>query len=121
MQTVQSIPGAIPILHSGPGCASKLNDNNGTSGRFSANIYPCTSISEKEVVFGGSDKLRSTIKNALRVIDADLFVCFRAARAKSLVTTFKPLPKISRTKKSRSSGQKLRGSKATTTSAMTGF
>ena len=33
MQTVQAIPGAIPILHSGPGCASKLNDNNGTSGR----------------------------------------------------------------------------------------
>ncbi len=74
MQTVQSIPGAIPILHSGPGCASKLNDNNGTSGRYSPNIFPCTSISEKEVVFGGSDKLRSTIHNALRVIDADLFV-----------------------------------------------
>ena len=31
MQTVQSIPGAIPVLHSGPGCAAKLNDNNGTS------------------------------------------------------------------------------------------
>lgn len=74
MQTVQSIPGAIPILHSGPGCAAKLNDNNGTSGRFSANIYPCTSISEKEVVFGGADKLRTTIRNALKVIDADMFV-----------------------------------------------
>ena len=74
MQTVQSIPGAIPILHSGPGCASKLNDNNGTSGKFSANIFPCTSISEKEVVFGGAEKLRTTIQNALRVIDADLFV-----------------------------------------------
>ena len=74
MQTVQSIPGAIPVLHSGPGCASKLNDNNGTSGRFSPNIYPCTSISEKEVVFGGADKLRSTISNALKIIDADLFV-----------------------------------------------
>lgn len=74
MQTVQAIPGAIPVLHSGPGCAAKLNDNKGTSGRFSPNIYPCTSISEKEVVFGGADKLRSTIKNALRVIDADLFV-----------------------------------------------
>ena len=35
MQTVQSIPGAIPVLHSGPGCAAKLNDNNGTSGKFS--------------------------------------------------------------------------------------
>ncbi len=74
MQTVQAIPGAIPILHSGPGCAAKLNDNNGTSGRYSPNIFPCTSISEKEVVFGGSAKLRSTIENALKVIDADLFV-----------------------------------------------
>jgi nitrogenase molybdenum-iron protein beta chain len=74
MQTVQAIPGAIPILHSGPGCAAKLNDNNGTSGRYSPNIFPCTSISEKEVVFGGSSKLRSTIENSLKVIDADLFV-----------------------------------------------
>lgn len=74
MQTVQSIPGAIPVLHSGPGCAAKLNDNNGTSGKFSPNIFPCTSISEKEVVFGGTEKLRTTIHNALRVIDADLFV-----------------------------------------------
>ncbi len=74
MQTVQSIPGAIPILHSGPGCAAKLNDNNGTSGKFSPNIFPCTSISEKEVVFGGNAKLRSTIENALKVIDAELFV-----------------------------------------------
>ena len=74
MQTVHAIEGAIPILHSGPGCAAKLNDNNGTSGRYSPNIFPCTSISEKEVVFGGSNKLRSTIENALKVIDADLFV-----------------------------------------------
>ena len=74
MQTVQSIPGAIPVLHSGPGCASKLNDNRGTSGRYSPNIFPCTSISEKEVVFGGIEKLRNTVSNALKVIDADLFV-----------------------------------------------
>jgi nitrogenase molybdenum-iron protein beta chain len=74
MQTVQAIPGAIPILHSGPGCASKLNDNGGTSGLFSPNIFPCTSVSEKEVIFGGTEKLRDTIDNAIKVIDADLFV-----------------------------------------------
>jgi nitrogenase molybdenum-iron protein beta chain len=74
MQTVHAIPRAIPVLHSGPGCGSKLNDNNGTSGMYSPNIFPCTSVSEKEVVFGGSDKLRSTIENALKIIDADLFV-----------------------------------------------
>jgi nitrogenase molybdenum-iron protein beta chain len=31
-------------------------------------------VSEKEVVFGGADKLRSTIDNALKVMDAQLFV-----------------------------------------------
>ena len=74
MQTIQSIPGAVPILHSGPGCASKLNDNSGSSGHFAANAYPCTLVGEKEVVFGGIKKLRSTVENALKVIDADFYV-----------------------------------------------
>ena len=74
MQTVQAIGRAIPILHSGPGCAQKLSDSNGSSGYFSPNIFPCTSINEKDVVFGGTKKLHSTIENALKVIDADLYV-----------------------------------------------
>lgn len=74
MQTVQAIDRAIPVLHSGPGCAQKLSDSNGSSGYFSPNIFPCTSINEKDVVFGGVKKLHSTIDNALKVIDADLYV-----------------------------------------------
>ncbi|AGK98911.1 nitrogenase component 1 [Clostridium pasteurianum] len=74
MQTVQSIPGALPILHSGPGCGQKLAGGAGSSGHFSHNIFPCTNISEKEVVFGGEKKLRETISNALKVIDAELYV-----------------------------------------------
>ena len=74
MQTVQAISRAIPILHSGPGCAQKLSDGTGSSGYFSPNIFPCTSINEKDVVFGGVKKLNSTIENALKVIDADLYV-----------------------------------------------
>ncbi|MBO4457819.1 MAG: hydrogenase [Butyrivibrio sp.] len=74
MQTVQAIERAIPILHSGPGCAQKLADGNGSSGYFSPNIFPCTSINEKDVVFGGVKKLHSTIENSLKVIDADLYV-----------------------------------------------
>ncbi|MDR3171488.1 MAG: hydrogenase [Treponema sp.] len=74
MQTVQAIPRAIPVLHCGPGCAEKLNSGTGTSGTFSPNIFPCTSVSEKEVIFGGVEKLRDTIANALKVIDADLYV-----------------------------------------------
>lgn len=74
MQTVQAIERALPILHSGPGCAQKLSENIGSSGYFSPNIFPCTSINEKDVVFGGVKKLNSTIENSLKVIDADLYV-----------------------------------------------
>lgn len=74
MQTVQAINRAIPILHSGPGCAQKLSEAIGSSGYFSPNIFPCTSINEKDVVFGGVKKLDSTIENALKVIDADLYI-----------------------------------------------
>ena len=74
MQTVQSITRAIPILHSGPGCAQKLNGSVGSSGYFSPHIYPCTNISEKEVIFGGEKRLKETIENSLKVIDADLYV-----------------------------------------------
>lgn len=74
MQTVQAIERAIPVLHSGPGCAQKLSNSSGSSGYFSPNIYPCTSINERDVVFGGAQKLESTIKHSLDVIDADLYV-----------------------------------------------
>jgi nitrogenase molybdenum-iron protein beta chain len=74
MQTVQSIERALPILHSGSGCAEKLNGSIGSSGYFSPHIFPCTNISEKEVIFGGEDRLRETIDNALKVVDADLYV-----------------------------------------------
>ena len=74
MQTVQAIDRALPILHSGPGCAQKLSENTGSSGYFSPNIFPCTSINEKDVVFGGVKKLDSTIENAIKVIDADLYI-----------------------------------------------
>lgn len=74
MQTVQAITKALPILHSGPGCADKLAGGAGGSGHFAPRIFPCTNISEKEVIFGGEERLRETIGNALKVINADLYV-----------------------------------------------
>lgn len=74
MQTVHGITRALPILHSGPGCAEKLGGSTGSSGYFSPHIFPCTNISEKEVIFGGEARLRETIENALKVVDADLYV-----------------------------------------------
>ncbi|MDD1730309.1 MAG: hypothetical protein LUQ50_14735 [Methanospirillum sp.] len=78
MQTVQGICRAVPVLHAGPGCAAKLAGgiagSNGDSGYISPQIYPCTNITENEIVFGGEGRLKETIENALRMIDGDLFV-----------------------------------------------
>jgi len=78
MQTVQGIFRGVPVLHAGPGCASKLASgiagSNGDSGYISPQIYPCSNVSEKETVWGGEDRLRETIENALKIIDGDLFV-----------------------------------------------
>ena len=80
MQTVSSIERAVPILHAGPGCGAKLSlgmtEGNGGqgSGYISYHIFPSSNISEKEVIFGGEKRLKETIENALKVIDADFFV-----------------------------------------------
>jgi nitrogenase molybdenum-iron protein beta chain len=85
MQTVQGIHRGVPILHAGPGCAQKLAGgiagNNGDSGYISPQIYPCTNVTEKETIFGGEEKLSSTIENALKVIDGDLYVVFSGCTA----------------------------------------
>lgn len=74
MNTVQAITHALPVLHAGPGCAAKLGGGMGGSGYISSQVFPCTNISEKEVVFGGTDRLQETIENALHVIKSDLIV-----------------------------------------------
>ncbi|MDP4177297.1 MAG: nitrogenase component 1 [Bacillota bacterium] len=79
-ESVLAINRAVPILHAGPGCAAKLwitlGVDNGCqgSGHSGGHAIPCTNASEKEVVFGGIEKLRKEVDNAFRVIDADLFV-----------------------------------------------
>ncbi|WP_378953600.1 nitrogenase component 1 [Pelosinus sp. sgz500959] len=74
MQTVHAISKALPILHSGPGCADKLSATQGGSGHFAPRIFPCTNINEKDVVFGGEERLKETVENAIKIINADLYV-----------------------------------------------
>lgn len=79
-ESVLAINRAIPILHAGPGCGSKLWTTLGLqngcqgSGYAGGHSIPCTNISEKQVIFGGTEELRQVVSNTLRVIDGDLFV-----------------------------------------------
>jgi nitrogenase molybdenum-iron protein beta chain len=86
-QTVLAIPRALPIVHAGPGCASKISQfaagqsgNQGEGYGGGLNIS-CTNSYEQEVVFGGEKKLRATIEGALQVLKGDLFVVLTGCTA----------------------------------------
>lgn len=81
IQTVHAIDRAIPILHSGVGCAGKLDDSFGNSGYISPQLYPCTCLGEKEIVFGGNDKLEDLIENTLKIMDGDIYVVLSGCAA----------------------------------------
>jgi nitrogenase molybdenum-iron protein beta chain len=80
MHSVSAIPRVIPITHCGPGCADKqfmnLNFYNGFQGGGYGGgaVVPSTNATEREVVFGGADRLRELIASSRKVLDADLFV-----------------------------------------------
>jgi nitrogenase molybdenum-iron protein beta chain len=80
MQSAAAIPRVVPITHCGPGCADKQYMNlafyNGFqgSGYGGGPVVPSTNASQREVIFGGVDRLRELIESAQLVLDADLFV-----------------------------------------------
>lgn len=80
---INSVLGALdkvcPIFHSGPGCCMQTSAaEQGQSGHKSSCFVsgvslPSSNMLEKEVVFGGTDKLRTTIQGAIDIIDADAY------------------------------------------------
>ncbi|MDP4176843.1 MAG: nitrogenase component 1 [Bacillota bacterium] len=79
-QTVIAIERAIPIIHAGPGCGSKLHRGMALAGGYQGTGYsgadaiPSSNLIEKDVVFGGVDKLRQLIESTLKIMDGDFFV-----------------------------------------------
>lgn len=86
-QTVLGIPGAIPVIHAGPGCSQRqftyLANGSGFQGEGYAGggQIPCTNSSQTEVVFGGEKKLSTLLDSAFKVMKADLFVVLAGCTA----------------------------------------
>jgi nitrogenase molybdenum-iron protein beta chain len=80
MQTAAAIPRVIPITHCGPGCADKqhnaLTGANGNQGGGwgGGGVAPSTNASQREVIFGGTERLEELIEATLQILEADLFV-----------------------------------------------
>lgn len=80
---VNAVLGAVnklcPIYHAGPGCcmqtsAGESGQSGGRTPHFLSSVsLPSTNMLEREVVFGGEDKLRKTIEGAIEIIDADAY------------------------------------------------
>lgn len=78
LDLVNSIYRATPIIHAGPGCGMALFTGNlghgyQYEGYACGYAMPSTNTLEKQVVFGGEDRLREQIKTTLEVIDADVY------------------------------------------------
>ncbi|WP_438434268.1 nitrogenase component 1 [Gorillibacterium sp. sgz500922] len=77
--TVQALPRAIPILHSSPGCGGNLAGAlSGASGYHGGsycggNALPSSNVSERDIVFGGEERLSEQIENTLKIMDGDLY------------------------------------------------
>lgn len=80
---INSVLGALnkvcPIMHSGPGCAMQTTTSEQSQSGHKNSTFvslvsiPSSNMLEKEVVFGGTDKLRTTIQGSIDIIDADAY------------------------------------------------
>lgn len=82
LQSVVAIKKAVPILHSGPGCGEMIAGFfERSTGYAGGSTSPCTNFSEKEVVFGGINRLRQIINNTYKVLDTELQVVLTGCTA----------------------------------------
>ncbi|MDR3168023.1 MAG: hypothetical protein LBT93_08765, partial [Treponema sp.] len=78
--TLHAIPRAITIIHGSAGCGGNLNAalNFGAGflggGYCGGSALPSTNVVERDVVFGGEDRLREQIQSTLEIVDGDLYV-----------------------------------------------
>ena len=80
LSLLRAIPRAIPIIHSSTGCGYNVytGTNSGAAylggGYCGGTALPSSNIIEKNVVFGGEDRLKEQIETTLEIMDGDLYV-----------------------------------------------
>jgi nitrogenase molybdenum-iron protein beta chain len=78
--TLQAMHRTITIVHGSAGCGGNINSalNPGSGylggGYCGGSALPSTNVVERDVVFGGEDRLREQIQSTLELVDGDLYV-----------------------------------------------
>ncbi|QHQ59989.1 oxalate:formate antiporter [Anaerocolumna sedimenticola] len=85
LQTLTEIKGVVPILHTTPGCGIQNylagKAGGGNTGYLKGYSVPCSNVYEKQVIFGGTSRLREQIKNTVKVINGNLYVTISGCEA----------------------------------------
>ncbi|WP_371379690.1 nitrogenase component 1 [Sporomusa aerivorans] len=77
--TIASLPRAIPIVHASGGCTTMLSGTYNQAGGYrgsgycSGHMTPTSNVVEKDIVFGGEERLEEQITHTLKIIDGDLY------------------------------------------------
>ncbi|HEY3423368.1 MAG TPA: nitrogenase component 1 [Negativicutes bacterium] len=77
--TISALARAVPIVHAAGGCAALLSGTYNSASGYKGTGYcggtmiPTSSIVEKDIVFGGEDRLAEQIEHTIKAIDADLY------------------------------------------------
>jgi nitrogenase molybdenum-iron protein beta chain len=85
LQTLEDMPGVVPIVHAGAGCVYQNylahRASGYAAGELSGPQIPATEVIEKQIVFGGASRLREEIKNAAKILRGDLYVVLGSCEA----------------------------------------
>jgi len=77
--TAGAIPGVVPILHTAMGCAGSIYWTQvGSTGYLGAGYcgglaVPSSNVGEKDIVFGGGDRLRAQIASTITLVEGELY------------------------------------------------
>ncbi len=76
VSVLKSINGVVPIVHSTAGCAAQEKYISNAALGYASDNYAiaCTNVIEKQVIFGGTSRLREQIKNTVKVLEGELYV-----------------------------------------------
>jgi nitrogenase molybdenum-iron protein beta chain len=80
LETLHALPRTVPIVHASSGCGSNIsNATNPGGGHFGSGYVagtalPSTNVIERDIVFGGEDRLKEQIQSTLEIVDGDLYV-----------------------------------------------
>ncbi len=78
--TAVAIPGVVPIMHTSMGCGGSIYWNQiGSTGYLGAGYcggmaVPSSNVQEKDIVFGGTDRLIEQVENTIKLVEGDLYI-----------------------------------------------